>query len=61
MSEMTCPHCGEHKVRAVLHLSLIDYIFNLFSADAYRCRACRRRFHRFRWKAAAQSEADAAL
>ncbi|MFN0169935.1 MAG: hypothetical protein ACKV22_26225 [Bryobacteraceae bacterium] len=60
MSELACPHCGEHKVRAVLHPSLIDYLLSFFSADAYRCRACRKRFHRFRWKARDQTQADVA-
>ncbi len=43
-----CPKCASTDVRYSYTQSAWDMILDLlFSMDAYRCRSCRHRFHRF--------------
>ncbi len=53
MNPLTCPHCGEAKVRRVLHPGFLDALLSPL-ADAWRCRACRHKFHRMRWSRSAR-------
>jgi len=57
MRPLTCPHCGETKVRRVLHPGLLDALLSPV-ADAWRCRACRQKFHRMRWGGSAGPSAE---
>jgi hypothetical protein len=43
-----CPKCGSFDVRYSYRQSTWDLMLDvLFSMDAYRCRACRSRFHKY--------------
>jgi hypothetical protein len=43
-----CPKCGSSDVRYSYTQTKWDLILDLlFSMDAFRCRSCRRRFHKF--------------
>lgn len=43
-----CPGCGSFDVRYSYTRNVWDKILDLlFSMDAFRCRSCRRRFHKF--------------
>lgn len=43
-----CPKCGSTDVRYSYTQSTWDMILDLlFSMDTFRCRSCRRRFHKF--------------
>ncbi|HTX38841.1 MAG TPA: hypothetical protein VME43_27630 [Bryobacteraceae bacterium] len=41
-----CPNCGASDVRESHRHSLVDAILAMFGLVAYRCRACRSRFHK---------------
>lgn len=43
-----CPKCGSTDVRYSYTQTTWDLMLDmLFSMDAFRCRSCRRRFHKF--------------
>jgi ribosomal protein L40E len=43
-----CPKCGSTDVRYSYTQTAWDMILDLlFSMDAFRCRSCRKRFHKF--------------
>ena len=43
-----CPRCGSSKVRYSRKQTIWDSILDLlFSMEAFRCRSCRARFHKF--------------
>src|SRR5690349_1361362 len=47
-SQITCPRCGSSKVRYSHKQTIWDSFLDLlFSMEAFRCRSCRARFHKF--------------
>ena len=48
MDTFRCPKCGSSDVRYSYQQTKWDLIVDLlFSMDAFRCRSCRVRFHKF--------------
>jgi predicted RNA-binding Zn-ribbon protein involved in translation (DUF1610 family) len=46
VAHIHCPSCGAVDVRESHSRNLIDALMRLFGMVAYRCRACRSRFHK---------------
>jgi hypothetical protein len=55
---MRCPKCGGADVRESHVRSLRDGLLELFGLVAYRCRACRNRFHQKPANANSEEELD---
>jgi len=55
---MHCPNCGGSDVRESLKHGIRDGILEMFGFVAYRCRACRSRFHRRPPSADAEEELE---
>jgi DNA-directed RNA polymerase subunit RPC12/RpoP len=46
VAHIHCPSCGALDVRESHSHNLVDALMRLFGMVAYRCRACRTRFHK---------------
>ncbi len=44
--QIHCPSCGAGDVRESHTRSPVDAVLSMFGLVAYRCRACRNRFHK---------------
>lgn len=43
---LQCPGCGSSRIRRANRTTLMDHLMRMFGMAPYRCRGCRRKFHR---------------